>query len=369
MKIAIIVSLFPPKWLGGTEIATYNQAKYFAIKGHDVHIITRLDDDFSQEVIVDGFFLWRVKIVPIRIIGSLVFYFKILILLKKIKPDIIHAQGIAMGLPAMFAKIFLNIPYIVYSRCSPILVYNGTIIEHLKSINIFIQKLILKRAKTIIVLTEDMKNEIKAIYKDCNVVILPNGIDISKYNKRKKPNQNHIISNKRILWIGRFRPEKGVNFLIEAMSLIIKEIDASLILVGYGNEEKSLIDLTHKHNLDRTVQFEGKVKNEDIIDYLITSDLFVLPSITEGFPMVILEAMACGLPIVASNINGISEIITDGENGLLARPKNPEDIARKVILLLKNDKLRAEFSKNNLEKIHQYKLETTGDSLLKIFSE
>ena len=113
----------------------------------------------------------------------------------------------------------------------------------------------------------------------------------------------------------------------------------------------------------------GKVPNENIIDYMVISDLFVLPSITEGFPVTILEAMACGLPIVATNINGISEIVTDGENGLLASPKNPEDIARKIIFLLKNERLIAEISEKNLKKVQDYRLETTGDRLIEIYFE
>ncbi len=108
MKIAIIVHFFPPKYLRGTELATYNIARYLTKRGHDIHIITWLDKGFPKESIIEGFHVHRVFGNNIRMLSPIIFWIKIFLCLKKIKPDVIHAQNIGLGIPAYFAKKFLK---------------------------------------------------------------------------------------------------------------------------------------------------------------------------------------------------------------------------------------------------------------------
>jgi len=120
MKIAITVPLFPPKWLAGTEIATYNIAKHLARRGHEVNVITSLDKGLPRESMENGFYVHRIFWWNIRFIGIMSFWAKIFWCLKTIKPDIIHVQSVGMGIPGLLAKTFLKKPFVVYGRGSEV---------------------------------------------------------------------------------------------------------------------------------------------------------------------------------------------------------------------------------------------------------
>src|SRR5882672_4123908 len=104
MKIIITTSMFPPKWLGGVEIATKDIARHLASRGHEVHVVTSQDDNLPKETKEDGFFLHRLSYPRIKMLGSLVFGWKIFFMIKKIQPDIVHCQRIQMGIPAFLFK-------------------------------------------------------------------------------------------------------------------------------------------------------------------------------------------------------------------------------------------------------------------------
>jgi glycosyltransferase involved in cell wall biosynthesis len=96
---------------------------------------------------------------------------------------------------------------------------------------------------------------------------------------------------------------------------------------------------------------------------MAASDVFALPSLSEGFPIVSLEAMASGLPIVATKVGGLPEIVEDGQNGFLVEPRNPGQIAERALLLLNNDKLRQRISGNNKEKVKEFSWENVVSRL------
>ena len=109
------------------------------------------------------------------------------------------------------------------------------------------------------------------------------------------------------------------------------------------------------------------VPNETVPEYMVASDVFVLPSLSEGFPTVILEAMASGIPIVATKVRGVPEIIKDGENGFLVEPRNSEEIAEKVLLLLNKDELRKRISEKNIEEVKRYHWESIAIRLEEVY--
>ncbi len=362
MKVAILIQLFPPKWLGGTEIATYNIARELAKKGHEIHIITMTDGRLSRESKGKGFYVHRLAWQKIKFLGIISLWLKIVLLLKKINPEIIQVQGLGIALPAFLAKKFFRKPYIIYCRGSDVYLpwkFKKTI-----------SKMILKNADLVISLTNDMAKETKKIYNR-EIKVIPNGINLERFENlsRDKIRQKlEIKDEKIILFVGGLKPVKGLQYLIEAMDIIKKkEPEAKLILIGEGEERKNLEKLVKKLNLKNNVIFVGKVPNEKVPEYLVAADIFVLSSISEGFPNTILEAMASGLSIVATKVGGLAEIIKDGKNGFLVKPKNPQEIAEKILLLFENDNLKEKISKNNKEEVKKYSSENIIRKLEKIY--
>ncbi len=350
MKITILVVGFPPRWTGGTEIATYNIAKYLMKRGHEAHIITTLDDGLLKKSTEEGFFIHRIESSEIPMLFSIRALFEE----KRIGSDIIHAQGLYMGFPAFLIKKILKRPYVIWSRGSD--VYFSWKYKSLTS------KPILKNADAVITLTEDMKKEMQKIY-DREIFVLPNGIDSWKFNSLSKENSRKELkiqeNEKIILFVGGLRHVKGARYLIEAMKTIIdREKNARLLIVGDGDEKEFLKDLVKRLNLQEHVNFAGKIPNENIPEYMVASDIFVLPSLSEGFPVTVLEAMASGLPIVTTDVRGLSEIVKEGENGFLVKPENPGEIAEKVLLILEDTELRERISLSNKEKSKKYSWES-----------
>ncbi len=223
-----------------------------------------------------------------------------------------------------------------------------------------------------IALTEDMKIEIEKIYSR-HIDVVPNGIDLEVFEglPRKEAIRQRLRFNnndKVILFVGTLRPVKGVKYLIQAMNVIAqKEPKTRLMLVGNGEERDYLRGLVKELKLERYVTLVGKVPNEKVPEYMVASDVFVLPSLSEGFPLTILEAMASGLPIVASKVGGLPEIVEDGQNGFLVEPRKPGQIAEKVLLLLKNEGLRQRMIVNNRKKVQQYSSDNTVGRLEAIY--
>jgi glycosyltransferase involved in cell wall biosynthesis len=347
MNIAILVSGFPPKWLGGTEIATYNIAKYLTKIGHEVHVITLLDEGLPKKEIKEEFYIHRIKLhSKVPFISIIVYMKDVFACIKEIQPDVVHCQNLAVGWMAFIIKIFLKYPYVIYGRGSDIYTnyrFKNTIL-----------KLVIKNANAVVVLTKDMKKEVSKIHSR-EIFVIPNGISINNYGENQSDDIYHSNNEKIILYVGTLRSIKGINYLIEAMKIISQNcLNTKLLLVGDGEERKSLENLVDELDLNQHITFVGRVSNEDVPKYMAASDVFVLPSLSEGFPNVILEAMASGLPIVTTKIRGLPEIVKDGINGFLVEPENPGEIAENVIYLLKNTEIAHTISENNKKDVEQY---------------
>jgi len=362
MKIAIFVPSFPPKIVGGFEIASDNIANYLTKAGHEVHVLTTLDKGLPKESIREGFYVHRIFRSKIRILGSILYFINIFRCLKKIEPDIIHIQAFGNETPVLLlTKKLLKKPCAIWGQGSDVYVQ--------WMFRKPISKIIFKKSDAVIALTEDMKREMKKIY-DRDIAVIPNGIDLNKVKCLSTQDVGNELGIKKdrkiILFVGRLDPIKGLTYLIEAMTSI-EDKNKQLILVGDGEEKDRLEKLVKKLKLEKYVTFIGKVPYGDVFKYMVASDILALSSLSEGLPNVILEAMASGLPIVATRVGGIQDIVKDGENGFLVDPENPEQIAEKINLFLEDDKLREKISKNNKQKAKEYSWESVIERLEKIY--
>ena len=365
MKIAILVSRFTPCKLGGTEIATYNIAKYLAQRGHEVHVITSTDNGLPQERVEDGFTVYRGRVTRKPVIGFASFLIHAFRIIKKIDPDLIHAQSIELALDAMLITKIFKMPYLTWGRGSDIYLPS-------KFYKRF-YRLSLSNADAVIVQTGDEK---RILQNTCNrnMVLMPNGIDMEMFANlsREKTRSRLQIKEgeKLILFVGSLRTVKGVKYLIRAMNVIRqKEPKIRLMLVGDGDERQDLEKLTNSLNLADYITFIGEVPNEEVPQYMAAADIFILPSLSEGFPVVIVEAMAAGIPVVVTDITGLSEIVRDGENGFLFESKNHMELAEKVLLLLQDDELRQRIAQNNRQRVKDYTWNNIIDKLEEVYQE
>ena len=164
-------------------------------------------------------------------------------------------------------------------------------------------------------------------YDRKKIVRIPNFIDQSIFYPSDKKSRAHIkkelglTQRKIVIYAGRLIKSKGVDILLEAWEKITKDSnDILLIILGGGHLEAKLKEQVCMLGIEESIRFCGVVNN--VRDYLIASDFFVLPSFREGFPNSVLEAMACGLPVISTRIGGVVDVIKDGENGVLVEPGN-----------------------------------------------
>ena len=368
MRIAILVPGFPPKRIAGTEVATHTMATKLSRRGHDVHVITCLDEGLPAKSTDQGFSVHRIRVHHVRFLGAMLFWLHMFRILRGIDSDVVHVQSTYISIPGLLAKKFLRKPCILWAQGSDI--YRPSFILRQMT------KLAIRNSDVVIALTEDMKKNIQRIHQR-EVLVIPNGIDLDKFQPLSRADARgelHIEENERIiLFVGRLHPVKGLKYLIRAMRTITQAaLGARLILLGEGEERRDLEALTKELNLEDFVTFHGRVPNTETPKFMTASDILVLPSLSEGFPVVVLEAMACGLPIVATNVRGLSEIIVDDQNGFTVEPENPEAIADRVLQLLRDDQLRSKIGENNRHNAKQYswddvvrRLESVYDSVAK----
>ena len=162
------------------------------------------------------------------------------------------------------------------------------------------------------------------------------GLHLSKYHFRTPREE---VRN--LFCAARLAPEKGIEFLIQALGLLInKGYIVNLRVAGDGPSKTSLEELARALGIADRVYFLGNLSEQEVVHELSMSDLFILPSLAEGIPVAIMEAMAVGLPVIATNIAGTSELVEGGKTGLLVRPADPQAIAEAVITMMQGGEFR-----------------------------
>lgn len=263
--------------------------------------------------------------------------FSLIRLIKKERIDIVNSHWmVTQGLNGALARKILGIRHISTVHSA------GLFALKRFPFGRYIARFIVSNSDYTITVSSFIKSNLdELVGYDTEATICPMGIDTSTFvpkDRVKLKEKYNIRSNYILLFVGRLIEVKGIEYLIDALGIVINKLpDLKLLIAGTGNLERQLKEKVKKSNLSSYVSFLGAVKHEDLIDYYNICDLLVLPSIfdkyghTETLGMVILEAMSCGKPVVASNIGGIPESVKNGYNGLLTIPKNPTDIADKII--------------------------------------
>jgi glycosyltransferase involved in cell wall biosynthesis len=260
------------------------------------------------------------------------------------KSDLLHAFWSPAAIISIVVSLIKSRPVVVTLWGSDISVLKIPILSH-------IFRVILSKANIIICENEHFKTQLVQLnFPDEKIIVLPNGIDFEQFKPRDKlsARTNLKLPEDRIiiLSVGSLTKNKGHKYLIHAFSELAHKNDRiHLYIVGGGDEHEALKYEIDRLKLNGKVDLIGETPNETIAIWLNAADIFVLPSLQEGTPNSLLEAMATGLPPIASAAGGIPEIIEDEKNGFLVTPANSNEIKEKLSHLLESSELRDQLGK------------------------
>ncbi|MBI2868708.1 MAG: glycosyltransferase family 4 protein [Chloroflexi bacterium] len=202
-----------------------------------------------------------------------------------------------------------------------------------------------QRAALVTAVSEDVRDIILTRYgiPAAKVQVIYNGVDTSEFRRLDRVNR---IKNS-LLFAGRLAPSKGISYLVKEVIPAVRNTipDVKLFVAGAGGLRKELEDYTISHGLEPNIHFLGWVGGEDLVRWYNRVELAVLPSARESFGLMIIEAMACGAPVIATRIPAVTEIVKDGENGLLVDYGDSGELSRTITEALSNRALRAELSR------------------------
>lgn len=198
-----------------------------------------------------------------------------------------------------------------------------------------------------------------------SIRVIHNGIPVERFSLSRldRPGPRRIVQ------VGRFVPEKGHATALEALALVLRDHPAvELAFVGEGKEEPRLRQLAAALGIGDSVLFMGA--RDDVPMQLSEADMFWMPSAWEGLPMACLEAMAAGLPVIASRVGGIPEIVEDGVSGYLVEPGSALQLANATNVLLQNARLAQQFGKDGRERVlNEFSITVTADNYAKAYSD
>lgn len=355
MKIAQII---PNLRVGGAEIMCENLVKVLKEKKHNIIVISLYNDrtvitDRLEKIGVKIYFLGKKKGIDVTQIFKLVKVFGIE------KPDVVHAH--------LYASSYAMIAATLFGCKTKVLTIHSLAQKDNSRLGRAINRLLFSKMNVVpVALNETVKETVVRQYKlnpEC-VPVVYNGIDLS----------NCIIKtdydfgeNYKILHVGRFSPVKNHDLLINAFSVIAQEIkNVKLILVGAGE----LLEIIQKKVFDLglidRVEFMGQ--QENVYQYYHEADVFVLPSVYEGMPMSIIEAMGTGLPVIASKVGGIIDMIDNDVNGVLIEP-SIDELVKQIVDLYKNKKRRISLGKEALIRAKCYSADNMAFKYLSIYEK
>jgi glycosyltransferase involved in cell wall biosynthesis len=354
----------------GTEYQVFGLSRELVKRGHEVYIVRRWYNSPKEEEI-QGIKVINVASHSIpnskvgEAINKVVFSKYAAKEIKRIKPDILNLTG----------------KYSSYSVCKldiPTVYTTHTIIGDLLPSDLsplrrgilgnfhptqWLESRIYRNCDVMVALNEEHRQYLSN--KGYKVVLIPNGVDIENYTPNYS-DKGYIFS------AGRIVKSKGIQYLIKAYSMLDNELQDrfELVIGGFGPEKENLEKLASVYGIKDRVIFISWLSNLDFVRKISDCIVYALPSLYETFGIVILEAMALGKPIIASNIPGPKDVITHGKDGFLFEIETIVELKRYLEILLEDEELRKEMGENARRTVEEsYTFEKVADLYIALFNE
>ena len=334
-----IIQIMPEFGLAGAETMCENLSYELVRQGEDVIVISLYEyhSAITERLELNGIKMIYLNKKPGLDLSMIT---KLINIFKQERPDVIHTHRYVMQY-AIPAAIFAGVNRRVHT------VHNIAKKENTR-IARKVNYLFFKLAHVIpVALSEEIQSTIAEEYhlKKERIPIILNGINLSKSITKKSYDFGSVIN---ILHIGRFSTQKNHVGLIEAIETVNKSFPCTrLQLIGEGELKNEIINMVQERKLANVVDFIGVQDN--VFPFLGQADIFVLPSNYEGIPMTLIEAMATGLPIVATKVGGVPDMLEDKKEALIVE-NNKDSLVNAIEQLLKDKELRFEFGSNAIKK-------------------
>jgi glycogen(starch) synthase len=367
MKVGKLTWEFPPRVVGGIARHCEGLAKALVKQNHEVHLFTLDFPGSPNYEEMDGVKVYRASTElghPNFLTWVLLFnHFltkRVADVTSTVDFDVMHVHDWLAAFSGISFKHYMKKPMVLTVHSTEVGRAQGLHSPDSFSIN-GIEWWAMYEADRVIVCSQSMKNEI------CNhfnlpwekVDVIPNAIDATKYQisvDRGAVRQRYGVGygEKLILCVGRLVPQKGIEYFIRAIPSIAKRYpEAKFVIVGEGWSRDILEAEARAGGQNRKIQFTGFASDREVINLMTSADVLVVPSVYEPFGIVALEGMATGVPVVASKVGGLSEVIEHDRTGLFVYPRNPESIAWGIDRVLSDPDHAKWLTENAKDKLHK----------------
>lgn len=342
MRIALVTAYFPPA-PGGQELHVYELARGLARMGHEVTVVT---SDLLGPA-ERGNSSYRLIELPSVRVGSDALPLGLARGLRDASPDVVHIHSPLMTISTLASLAAPGVPLVAtYHGDYHKFTLSGNLLKRLR--NSFQLPVALGRARTVIALTEsDRRLLVSYGIDEGRVRVIHPGVDTGGLNGG---DPSHDGRGEKVLYVGRIVYQKGISELIRSFRAVCEEREGvELVMAGDGDALDDMRELVRDQGLDARVSFRGWVRHDDLVRLYQEAAMVVLPSFSEGLPYALLEAMAAGRAVVASDVSGIRELVSHGENGLLFDLGDGDGLSGAILRLLRDPEERRRLGESGRE--------------------
>lgn len=377
MRILMINYEFPPLG-GGGGVASYHIARALAEREHEVDVLTTGWRGLPSEETVGGLGVYRVPVLgrgelSTASLPSMLSFLPCGVakgcqVLREKRYDVLNTHfAIPSGPTGVVLSRLFKTPMVLT-------IIGGDIHDPSKRLSPSgnrvlrgVVRRVLDSSSHIIAISEDIKRRAREdLHCRKDIEVIHYGLDAPRFEEKSRAELGIPEEPVVLIAIGRLIKRKALDNLLMALSRL-EHRELRLLIIGEGPEEGHLRDLSERLGLSSRVEFLGPIWGERKFQYLAASDIFVLPSVHEGFGLAFLEAMHCGLPVIASSTGGQTDFLKDGETGFLVPVGDVDTLADRILRLTGNAALRERISRFNQEYVKRFQISGVAERYEALF--
>jgi len=324
LRIVLVSDYYFPHVGGGVERVVEELAHNLLKFGHEVRVVTFNPDGWPSEEVTDGIEIVRIPSVNLQPMVGVPAAVNAGLGIRRFfeDADVIHTHNIFFLLSFLTALSRPKAPIITTMHVGSLANLSGLTGAVGRLYERTVGRFILRKSKAVTVVSPSVAEHAADLGANAPIQIIPNSVDVERFRPAAAL-EGEPETDRSVLFLGRLSRNKGPQYLIEAIPRVMSEIpEATFAFVGEGPLRASMARRMRELGLNGSVRILGKVP--DVVPMIQRAGVVVRPSLTEGMPLAVMEAMACGRPILATRVGGTTDLIADGETGILMGPGDVE---------------------------------------------